>query len=363
MSNIRRVVLVKTSLPYVAIFLFSLSFFAHATGVFDAGNTLRYMAVVLLFINSAIYFRAFNYYDLMLLFVSLIYYIGFGQSTGLNLATLILIAVFFKNESIDSFITVAIKILGFFMALWLIGLLTGVLVDENYTWYDGVRHSLGFININQSSIIYTPFLIFLYYKYGNKALPITLGLSAVLFYLTGTRTGFFILIFSVFLKSSKVSMRLYRKKNVINLIVLSTITTFTIAFIFSKYLISHFPWLDTLLSTRLSVITNAVAELKPINFIFGGHELLVDNSYIILVSSFGFIGYFFFLTAVYHFQFNADYISWSFIIMILLYGFFESIMFIPESIFAILFFVLLIKYSEDIFKNTTNRKNNENESN
>lgn len=338
----------KLTIPYICTFLLLVNFFISNSNLDINLNVIRISVVVLLIFNFVMPPAIIKKKDLVIICVLLIYYIFFNQSMGLNIFVLYMLAFFLSRDNIEIVKEKFMKYLLFICFVWLILIITNILPDKISFDYGRIRHYLGFKNINQTAVLYTPLLILLYDKYSKRGITIKFAIILIgvfLYYLTNTRTAFLVFIIYILFNSSHIIQHTYKNnyKKYLNFMIEIFLIIITIAFVFSANVIESFPILNEITTNRLSIIANGMSNMNTLNYFFGINELLLDNSYIILISSFGLIGFGYFLYKINYTLNYAENKEWNLIIVTLIYGFFESIIFIPESIIAIMFFTILIK--------------------
>ena len=338
---------IQIGITYICVFMLSLNLLLSATGIQDNRSELvRFVIVGVLIINFFTYrFIKISRYDVIILIVCLIYYLIFNQSVALNILVLYVIAFYLKNDTYKNIKHKFLVILFFCIVLWCLLLVFGIITDSVSVAYGRTRHYLGFNNINQSSLLTLPFLILLYDRMKDRKIfrCLVLGLAMLLFYLTDTRASFYVMLMYVVMSAIPNSEKLKKWKRVISIGVLILIPLLTIFFLFSNRVLSVFPFIDELLTMRLSIIVEKSSNLTLFNYVFGMRELLLDNSYVMFFTTFGVVGYVWWLGWIKNSLFLIRDFEWKYMVVVLIYGFFESTLLIPESILAMLFFVILIK--------------------
>ncbi|PQD28457.1 hypothetical protein CUM63_13155, partial [Enterococcus faecium] len=214
-----------------------------------------------------------------------------------------------------------LKILITVNILWLILLIAQILPNNISTDFGRTRYYLGFKNINQSSLFYFPFLLLTYDKYKDKII-IKLGiclLSIFFFYLTDTRSAFY--AFICFILITWLFKRFDNIREFISQLFIFLITVITGFFLFAGKVIQVFPFINQLLTNRMSIIAQGMSSFTIKNYIIGMNEQLLDNSYIMLFSTFGLVGFLFWLLMLRKVLINSEFSEWRFIITILVYGF------------------------------------------
>lgn len=335
----------KSIIPFVVIALLTINFILSATTLNLNGFPLRVISIVLLILYFFLNNKKVSIKFILISFVLITYYLVFKQSVALNAFVLYLLSYTMKDINIKYLKDKLLLILTFAVGIWIILLLTNTINDIQYAWYNGVRHGLGFININHSSILYVPFFLLIYEKYNYKSLPFILPCIIILFKYTLTRTSLIIVLLYIILEVL-VRKKLFengRSKRIISILTIIVVIVFTSLFGFSSNLMTRFVNLDFILSGRLGIINQGINNLTWFNYLFGLKELLLDNSFIMFLSTFGIIAFAWFLKKVYNAFLYYEKDEWLLMLVILIYGFFESIILIPESIIAIIFFIYLQK--------------------
>lgn len=339
-----RIKLNRFTLVYFSVFILCLNFLFSALDInWTISENGRYFAIFLLLINIILHAQntKFRINDVFIICICLVYYLVFNQSVALNIMVLYLISYFLRYDDINNVKTNFFNILTVCILIWILFLFFGIAQDNISTSYGRVRHYLGFKNINQSAVIYLPFLLLMYERFRKKAIPILIAI--LLFVLTNTRASFLTMstfvILSFFSNYSENWLKRYRRY--VNHSIIFTIAIITVVFIFSGILASEFPMLDALLSNRLSIIFSGITALTRWNYIFGGAELLLDNSYIMLFSTFGILGLVIFLLKADKMLMTCSIKESIFLISVLVYGLLESTLFVPESTLAMLLFIYM----------------------
>jgi len=238
-------------------------------------------------------------------------------------------------------------LLGLFFSITLIVLLVSVGIFENNIYIDQlgrVRNFFGFRNPNYLSLYVFSFSILLVlYKKSKKSIFISFVLLLIMYYFTRSRTpflAFFIFIFMIFFIGKK-----NRRKKYVTLILL--IYGALLFYIYTSMFYNNFQTLNTILSYRLSYINLFFYNMTFFDFIFGGNNFIItlDNSYLMILKNFGIIYLIYILFKAYFIKeklikFNKFEIS--FIITILIFGFFESVLISPGVPISIVFWYLIL---------------------
>ncbi|HFX3741896.1 TPA: hypothetical protein ACIEC0_000530 [Enterococcus faecium] len=349
-ENINRNKKLQISIVYFCIFILTLNLFFSTTGI-QLFNTdiVRFVVIVILVLAFfTVDLIKVSIFDIIIVPICITYYYVFSQSVALNILVLYLISFYLKNDRLNHIKKTFLKILITVNILWLILLIAQILPNNISTDFGRTRYYLGFKNINQSSLFYFPFLLLTYDKYKDKII-IKLGiclLSIFFFYLTDTRSAFY--AFICFILITWLFKRFDNIREFISQLFIFLITVITGFFLFAGKVIQVFPFINQLLTNRMSIIAQGMSSFTIKNYIIGMNEQLLDNSYIMLFSTFGLVGFLFWLLMLRKVLINSEFSEWRFIITILVYGFFESTLFIPESIVAIFFFIILQKQIREV---------------
>lgn len=336
---------VQIGIAYLSILLLAVNLFFSTTNLQIINtDTMRYVAIGILLLNFFVVRKVkISIYDIIIVPLCIIYYFIFSQSVALNVLVLYLISFYLRKDDIEHVKTNLLKILVAVNILWGILLLTHILPDQVSTAFGRIRHYLGFKNINQSSLLYFPLLLLLYDRYKDRVvIKVFICMSSIgLFYLTNTRSAFYAFVFFIFI--TWLFKRTDKVRGIVSRLFLVLISVFTGAFLLAGKIIQIFPVIDQLLTYRASIIARGMDTFTYWNYIVGLNEQLLDNSFVMFFSAFGLMGFIFLLFILRRALVICEFSEWRFIVTALVYGFFESTLFIPEAILAIYFFILLQK--------------------
>lgn len=218
----------------------------------------------------------------------------------------------------------------------------GITESQIYTrLYNGVvssRNSLGFPTPNSPFMHFLIIPLLLYCFSEKKFLYFLLLIfEYYLFYLTNCRTGFYVCTFFslfVILVPEKFKKHISQKIPLIFIIL-------TLISIFLTLEYKNFPWLDKILSYRLTYLNYNLNNYGI--SLFGNKNMLYtsDNQYIGLIMVYGIFSYaFYFFLYVFFSKYIYDYKSKILLIFFLIYGMFElNFNFYTNcSLFIILYF-------------------------
>lgn len=238
-------------------------------------------------------------------------------------------------------------LLGLFSSITLVILLVSVGIFENRVFIDQigrVRNFFGFRNPNSLSLYVFSFSVLsILYKKSKKSIFISFILIMIVYFFTRSRTPFMeflIFIFLIFFIGEK-NRRI--KYTILILLIYGTL----LFYIYASIFYDSFQHLDMILSYRLSFINLFFHNMTYFDFIFGGNSFLitVDNSYLMILRNFGILFLTYLLIKIYFIRkklFKFDKYEISFIITMLIFGFFEAVLISPGVPISIIFWYLIL---------------------
>jgi len=233
-------------------------------------------------------------------------------------------------------------------------LLGGLIYDQQTSYFDRQRSTLGFANTNQVSAIYLSLAavaVFCHVTFKSKFSlffgAVAIAVAAFVFQLTDSRTSFLTLILLVslhILGAALLRLRSYRL-----ILALSASLTFAAGTLATYYVTtSHDAELDFLLSFRPYFFALFMKNVTVSDFLLGWSTSVsggTDSGYLMLLSGVGAVVYFLFLLAVSVRMFRIDYLLLPILISLLVGSTFESFLIRPELPVSPLFFYLMLSRS------------------
>lgn len=288
---------------------------------------------------------------LLLIILTLILFIINNNEILLNILFMFIIFGCMYDLKVNNFLMFIFICYVFYFFIHNILFYSGVIYDGENVVGDRVRESFGFTNVNRLGIFYFYFMILCFYVFNEKKgflkilSLIFLIISAYYILASDSRTALYcsVLLFAFYVFKGVPGL-VRSQRFILNFTIL-------IGALLSLYLASSSA---QLLNEALSLRPYFFAQyfntlLEGYNFIFGVpvfQDVTVDNSYILLCGAYGIlISFLFFLVSpLLSFNKKISSIFSSMIIVILLYGVFESNllrieMLVPIFVFYSLFFV------------------------
>ena len=232
---------------------------------------------------------------------------------------------------------------GMFLALITVFLLVYLGFFENEIYIDQmgrIRNFFGFANPNFLSLYIFSFSIFLYlHKKNNLSLLISIVIIFITFYFTRSRTPFFSFLFFLLLLVFFKKRNIFLKKKIsIYLIIILLLVYIYLAINYQNY-----PDIDYFLSGRLGLINQLFNEVSLGELAFGGNltKITIDNSYLRFIKYYGIFFLILFLVALVNVEENRPH-ELAFIITMLIFGFFESVLVSPAVPVSSLFWYLIL---------------------
>lgn len=329
----------KTNLLYLSllILLFNFLFFVGIDlGFSDYKNVNRLLSLLFLILYLISWGKVslkaliFNF---ILIFVFIIYFVLNNNELIFNFIYLFIFFMALKDVDINDLM---LKIFGIFSLGALIHILLlffGLVENINYEISNRNRSTFGFLNVNQLAIFYfyclviSLFILLNKYARNFKLFALLLiPLSLYFIVLSDSRTAFFCflvyLILHIIIKF-KVLAKFYS---------IAIVFLFSILFMVSFFLsLNSSPFVNDVLSNRPALFNIYLNDLLANNYnFFWGVDLVegtpLDNSYILFLCCFGFIGSIF-IIFIAPFLARRSSIKSTFyplITVVLLYGVFES---------------------------------------
>jgi hypothetical protein len=233
---------------------------------------------------------------------------------------------------------------GMFLALITVFLLVNLGFFENKIYIDQmgrIRFFFGFANPNFLSLYIFSFSIFLYlYKKNNLFLLISIVIIFITIYFTRSRTPFFSFLLFMLLLVYFHKRNIYLKKKIsIYLIIM-----FLLVYIYMVINYQNYINIDLILSGRLRLTNHLFNEISFREFVFGGNltKITIDNSYLIFIKYYGTFFLIFFLFTLVNVKENRPH-ELAFIISMLIFGFFESVLVSPAVPVSSLFWYLILQ--------------------
>ena len=225
-------------------------------------------------------------------------------------------------------------------------LLTWIGILENKFYLDQLgraRFYFGFQNPNYLSLYVYSFSMFLFLLNKNKkALFFSLLIMIFTFFFTRSRTPFyafliFVLLY-IFFKGRNLKLK---RMGTLYMFVL-----FFMLYIFLSINFQAFPNLNVLTSWRLQFTNEFIFDLSSREFLLGGYEgrITLDNSFLSFLKNFGilFLLQLFFVIFFSNKNKQFDYRESAFLITMLIFGIFESVLVSPGIPVSILFWYLIL---------------------
>lgn len=233
---------------------------------------------------------------------------------------------------------------GMFLALITVFLLVNLGFFENEIYIDQmgrIRNFFGFANPNYLSLYTFSFSIFLYlYKKNNLSLLISIVIIFITFYFTRSRTSFFAFLLFMLLLVFFQKRNIFLKKKISTYLII----IFLLVYIYLVINYQNYPNIDFILSGRLTLINHLFNEISFREFVFGGNltKITIDNSYLIFIKYYGTFFLIFFLFTLVNVKENRPH-ELAFIITMLIFGFFESVLVSPAVPVSSLFWYLILQ--------------------
>jgi hypothetical protein len=303
----------------------------------------------ILFNRKAITFRKEDLLWVFLLFCSLF---SFNISQIIiNFVYIILVLIVSKEIEKNRLVkwNYYIMIISIFFVVFI--LITGITNNLQYSIGGRVRHTFGFSNVNAfSSLVYSFFIMYFMYKDKiSKTSTIILVLTMYfIFRFTDTRTmllAFFIYLFIYILLS-----RLFKYKKIsrrtLKIVLVSLVFAPIIFSFISPFLLENYPYLDVVLSKRLSIFSSYINRQQPINYLFGGTTVKdIDNGFLTIFFNTGvlFTSYIIYLIvkSINYSVDNKNFKNIAFIISFVYFNAFESLILRPEIVVSICFWIVV----------------------
>jgi hypothetical protein len=244
------------------------------------------------------------------------------------------------------------NIIGWSYFLFLISITIGILYGyiDDYIYLD--RHSMGFQNANFYTIVaFTGYISFFFAKNKKMTYISFLFLIITSMIYTGTKTDILALILSSFLIGITYILFLINipKKIIAFFNVIVALSIYVLAYtliFFSTFILREYPFIDILLSYRITLISRALDNEKDFSYLFfGGSKVKVDSFYLEILTSYGFIFTFFvailFFNAIYiktkYFDYRSLFLLYTFLFMSITEQLLSPSLFFTIIIFTILF--------------------------
>lgn len=271
------------------------------------------------------------------------------------------IFLFIKNikllKQLEKKIVIFVTIL---FCLNLLMLKFGIIKNKVFYGIERIRNGLGFTNPNIFAIFYFYLAIYLWNKkmkfYMNRYLSVFFILY--IYIKTDSRTqllGFVLYIFFNFYFQRKKG----KKKNIYRLRFLKAILFFNYLYLILGIFPEKYLFLDKLLSYRLTIINDVLRNLTLKEYILGSSQISkysIDNTFLVLNYNLGFLfGNIFILIIFYKIKDKIKKFSdteYSFIIICLIMGIFESFLIRIQIITTMIFYYLIFKKMNKKCKNS-----------
>lgn len=235
---------------------------------------------------------------------------------------------------------------GIFSAIVIVLLLVYLGIFENIIYYDQLgrtRYFCGFSNSNYFSLYVFSFsVLFFFLKRNKKSLFISIIILFGTTFFTGSRTPLYsfviFLLLCPFFKKGNIKF----KQGLGFFLVIIIL----IAYIYFSLNYEKFVVLDILLSHRLLLINRFINDLSLKEILVGGNNptFPIDNSYLRFLMHYGILFLLGFLCVLF-FKIrnnNYDHIESAFVITMLAFGIFESVLISPGIPVSILFWYLIL---------------------
>lgn len=358
--------LAKIKAEYVALFLMS---FVNSIQIIFGTSTISqffYFAFFILFISLLLFKERFDFQNWKWIVFLLIGMIGFATNAFSTLSLFVSMALIMfstnlsKKKAVISLIAPRIILFFIVISLSLLGVLPNHVIYREASDYllISYRYSLGFSHPNALFwFIFPAYAGYVYLKDANfKTLELIIHVVffGTLFYFTDCRTGFYVVLVLIFLIAIKkwfpkkaesiLNMKIWRFSYVV-----SAIVSIIIPVLISRgFNCSLFDELNQITSQRISLSVVAVKTFglslfgKGINY----GDFLIDNSYIYMAQSFGFIFLVSFLLMTYFLiKKSQNENNYALIIVLLsfaLYFLFEKVFVNAMNNFSFIFFSELL---------------------
>ena len=348
----------RNKIIFLSLFVSNMNYILfNSIGINDTlKNGIRIGVIGLLLFSILFNRKAITFRKEDLLWVFLLFFSLFSLNISRNIINFIyIILVLIVSKEIDKNRLVKwnyyiMLIGGLFIATLLI---TGITSNTYYSVGGRIRYTFGFSNINAfSSLVYSFFIMYFMYKDKIKKTSIIILVLVMYFIFKFTDTRTMLLAFFIYLFFYLSLSRLFRYKNlnkrILKIILVGLIFMPIIFSFLSPLLLENYPYLDVVLSKRLSIFSNYINSQKPINYLFGGTTVKdIDNGFLTIFFNTGvlFTSYIIYLItkSINYSVDNKNFKNIAFIISFVYFNAFESLILRPEIAVSICFWIVVYR--------------------